>query len=71
MTGDQLPRASTWRKSSRSIGPETNCVELYHVGLPITRVAVRDSKNPRGSALALTHGAWHHLRATLDGTRVT
>lgn len=38
-----------WRKSSRSSGGASNCVEL---ALPAGGVAVRDSKNPEGAVLA-------------------
>jgi hypothetical protein len=41
----------SWRKSSYS-GAQSDCVEVGTVG---ERVAVRDSKNPTGPALLLTH----------------
>lgn len=40
-----------WRKSSRS-GQDTNCVEIEMV----SRMRVRDSKNPTGPRLALEGG---------------
>lgn len=68
---DPFDRPSTWRRAARCDGLQ-NCVELYHVGLPTTRVAVRDGKNPRGGVITLTDATWRHLRAALDdGTRVT
>lgn len=48
-----LSRAQ-WRKSSRS-GSETNCVE---VAAAEGRVAMHDSKNPTGPALAFTPAGW-------------
>jgi len=50
---------ATWRKSSRSSGTGQNCVEVATNlrGL----VAVRDSKNPQGPALVLTHHQWRTL----------
>ncbi|MGK5675040.1 DUF397 domain-containing protein [Micromonospora sp. URMC 106] len=46
-----------WRKSSRSSGNGGNCVEVAD-NLPGV-VAVRDSKDPAGPALAFTPTAWH------------
>ena len=43
-----------WRKSSRS-SDVANCVEVAFAG-PV--VALRDSKNPAGSALAVPPPAW-------------
>jgi uncharacterized protein DUF397 len=55
-------RASTsWRKSSFSEGPQTNCVE---VALAEERAAVRDSKNASGPTLAVAATAW---RLFVDG----
>jgi hypothetical protein len=44
-----------WRKSSRSGNGGGNCVEVAFV--PET-IAVRDSKNPTGPALAFPATAW-------------
>jgi hypothetical protein len=44
-----------WRKSSRSSGGGNECVEVAN--LPGT-VAVRDSKNPAGGALAFDRSKW-------------
>lgn len=53
-----------WRKSSRSNGSGGNCVEVAD-NLPGI-VAVRDSKNPDGPALAFTRDRWN---AFLDGLK--
>ncbi len=65
MQSTDVPGA-TWRKSSRSNGgpaDQTNCVEV--AGLR-DRVAMRDSKDPAGPVLAVTHAEW---RAFLGGVR--
>jgi hypothetical protein len=46
---------ATWRKSSYSGGNGGTCVE---VGVVARIVAVRDSKDPAGSALAFGPAAW-------------
>ena len=46
---------AAWRKSTYS-GGATNCVEV--ADNVAAAVAVRDSKNPEGSALTFTPGAW-------------
>ena len=46
---------TNWRKSSRSGNGGGNCVEVAFVP---TAVAVRDSKNPTGPALAFPTTAW-------------
>ncbi|HEX5116850.1 MAG TPA: DUF397 domain-containing protein [Pseudonocardiaceae bacterium] len=53
------PRSSStnnlaWRKSSRSSGGDSNCVEVASSGL---LVAVRDSKRP-GPVLVVPADAW-------------
>jgi hypothetical protein len=45
-----------WRKSTRSGGNGGNCIEIAD-NLPDV-VAVRDSKDPLGPALALAPGDW-------------
>ena len=44
-----------WRKSSRSQGNGSNCVE---VGRVVEAVLVRDTKNRGGGQLAFTPGSW-------------
>ncbi|WP_433335201.1 DUF397 domain-containing protein [Spirillospora sp. CA-294931] len=53
--------AATWRKSSHS-GSGDQCVEV--ATLASGPLAVRDSKDPHGPALVLTHSAWHSLITT-------
>jgi hypothetical protein len=45
---------ATWRKSTRSNGHGA-CVEVAHVH---PAVAIRDSKNTAGPALAVRSGSW-------------
>lgn len=56
--------SAIWRKSTRSGSNGGHCVEVA-LNLPGV-VAVRDSKNPDGSALAFTADEW---RAFLAGAR--
>ncbi|MEU8085189.1 DUF397 domain-containing protein [Micromonospora sp. NPDC049101] len=44
-----------WRKSSRSGANDSNCVEVGEVS---SGLAVRDSKDPGGSALIFDRGVW-------------
>jgi hypothetical protein len=46
--------SARWRKSRRSTD-QANCVE---VAMTVGTVAVRDSKNPAGSVLAVPAPAW-------------
>ncbi|MEU4116339.1 DUF397 domain-containing protein [Kitasatospora sp. NPDC028055] len=61
--GDCVEVASTlpvaWRKSSAS-NPNDNCVEF---GQLVSSVAVRDSKDPHGPALAFSPSAWQSFIA--------
>ncbi|MGC5334716.1 DUF397 domain-containing protein [Micromonospora sp. DT62] len=52
-----------WRKSSRSSGNGGDCVEVAD-NLPGI-VAVRDSKDPAGPALAFVPAAWRAFVATI------
>ena len=53
LSRDDLSRA-VWRKSTHS-GGNGSCVEVAGLG---RTVAVRDSKNPDGPKLILTHDSW-------------
>jgi hypothetical protein len=56
--------AAAWRKSSRS-GTHGNCVEVGN--LPGV-VAVRDTKDPHGPALAFAPAAWDAFTANLKNS---
>lgn len=56
MTGDDLSRAP-WNKSSYS-GNTGNCVEIAATQ---SVVAIRDSKDPNGAVLTVTHEAWREF----------
>ncbi|MCE7002153.1 DUF397 domain-containing protein [Kibdelosporangium philippinense] len=49
-----IPKDTTWRKASRSVG-QGACVE---VGLFPGHAATRDSKNASGPALVFGEGEW-------------
>ncbi|RAY17296.1 DUF397 domain-containing protein [Actinomadura craniellae] len=49
---------AVWRKSSRSQGGGTECVEVAAGG---TLHAVRDSKDPQGDILIMDASAWRDL----------
>ncbi|GAA4297760.1 DUF397 domain-containing protein [Actinomadura luteofluorescens] len=49
---------ASWIKSTRSQQTTDQCVELAGVS---GYAAVRDSKDPEGSRLVLTGGAWRRL----------
>jgi len=65
MIDDDLTRAQ-WRKSSFS-GNSGNCVEVAELD---DTVAVRDSKDPDGSVLVVTHDEWHKLIERLKAASV-
>jgi hypothetical protein len=61
--------AVTWRKSTRSTGGGSNCVEV--ACLP-SRIAIRDSKNPEGGTLIVSSAVFRELtdeirRGTVGG----
>ena len=57
-----------WRKSSYSGGGGTaECVELAEIGAQVT---VRDSKNPGGPRLALSHPDFTALVAKIKNSRL-
>jgi hypothetical protein len=67
-----LSRAA-WRKSTHS-NNGGDCVEVAGTGPAVavrdSAVAVRDSKDPAGAALAFTPAQWHIFTAKLtDGSR--
>jgi|HubBroStandDraft_2_1064218.scaffolds.fasta_scaffold874482_2 Domain of unknown function (DUF397) len=50
--------AATWRKSTKSAGGSSNCVEIAHLpGL----IAIRDSKNPHGGTLMVSQVIFEHI----------
>jgi hypothetical protein len=59
---DNEHRGADWRKSSFS-GAAQNCVEV--AGALPGIVAVRDSKNPGGPALAVSRAGWAAFTATV------
>ena len=54
---------TTWRKSSFSDSPQTNCVEVAYTP---TDVAVRDSKNSTGPMLTVELSGWRALTAAVS-----
>ena len=67
-TVPDLTRAA-WRKSSRSSGGGSNCIEIAR---PSARIAIRDSKDPEGAALIVTSVVFRELtdgirRSTVSG----
>jgi hypothetical protein len=58
---------AAWRKSSRSVGgsQETNCVEVAQLA---GQVAMRDSKNPTGPALALPRAQWQAFLTSVQAS---
>jgi hypothetical protein len=57
-----------WRKSSFSSGNGGNCVEVAR-NLP-GAVAVRDSKDPDGPRLMVSHAGWRAFTAALRDGRL-
>jgi Domain of unknown function (DUF397). len=50
------PPTIRWQKSSHS-GDNGNCVEV--APLPSNLIGIRDSKNPAGPILQVSHREWH------------
>jgi hypothetical protein len=49
---------ATWRKSTRSSGGGSNCIEI--APLP-AHIAIRDSKNPTGTTLIVSRATFGKL----------
>ncbi|MEV6486238.1 DUF397 domain-containing protein [Streptomyces sp. NPDC051576] len=64
-TAPELAPDQAWFKSSYSDGAGQNCVEA---ALRTPDIAIRDSKNPTGSALLLPATAWAPFLAHLHKT---
>lgn len=59
---------AAWRKSSRSVGgAQTDCVEVAQLA---DQVAMRDSKNPTGPALALPRAQWQAFLTSIQTSNV-
>jgi hypothetical protein len=56
---------AAWRKSSYSGNNGGNCVEVATAG-PV--IAVRDSRNPDGPALAFAAGSWLAFTHSVKGS---
>ncbi|MGA4839527.1 DUF397 domain-containing protein [Streptomyces sp. G45] len=58
--------AEAWRKSSYSDGVPNNCLEVADLtAYPAGGVGIRDSKDPDGPALHLSHPAWKAFLTSL------
>ncbi|MEV5413386.1 DUF397 domain-containing protein [Thermopolyspora sp. NPDC052614] len=57
----------TWRKSSHSTGTNENCVEVSSLSRGM--LAMRDSKNPDGTALTFTSKEWAAFIISIKSTR--
>lgn len=68
MHASDLSRA-TWRKSSYSNGTGGSCVEITMLNASATSsrpaIAVRDSKDSTGPALAFTTAEWRELTSRI------
>ncbi len=63
----KTPPPLTWRKSTYSGPNDENCVEVA----PLVKgmLAVRDSKNPDGTALTFTSKEWAAFITSIKSTR--
>ncbi|MBA0053653.1 DUF397 domain-containing protein [Streptomyces sp. AJS327] len=68
LTAPQL-EGVVWQKSSYSGSGESQCVEIADVLQRHRGIAVRDSKNPSGSALLLSVGAFADFIADVSSGR--
>lgn len=59
---DSRPMATAWFKSPRS-APDSNCVQIRHLAYGHTEV--RHSRDPSGTVLVFTAGAWTGLLETI------
>ena len=64
MPRPDLSRAE-WRKSTYSNGTGGSCVEIAALKAGSLVIAVRDSKDPRGPALAFTAPEWRGVLARI------
>ncbi|SDD94638.1 DUF397 domain-containing protein [Actinokineospora iranica] len=55
-------KQAQWRKSSHSVGNPEQCVEVAQLN---GAVAVRDSKNPNGPVVVISHGPFIGLLSKL------
>ncbi|TDE26347.1 DUF397 domain-containing protein [Actinomadura sp. 6K520] len=58
---------AVWRKASRSTAEGDNCVE---VALISQTVALRDSKDPDGPKLIISHSDFRNFASALQKSRV-
>ena len=65
--GNCVEIAEVWRKSSHSGGNGGDCVEVAAT-LPAA-IAVRDSKDPDGPKLVVSHAAWCTFLADIEHAR--
>ena len=80
-----MPVFTSWRKSSFSQGPESDCVEVawrkssfsegaesdcVEVGFVDARAAVRDSKHTQGPMITVPDGSWARFLDALPSATV-
>lgn len=61
-----LDNAPRWRKSSRSQGNGSNCIEVANAA---NAILVRDSKDPAGPCLTFTRNEWSRFIAEANAKR--